>query len=209
MKEIKVNMKWVGAVLLLSLAVNFFAIGYFFSQKKITKHTSRHAMENKVTGLVEYFPRSKRKEFFQIIHKNSKDYNELNREVEAAKFIIFETLSEKEINKPKLLEAYENYRIVTDRLQIKLHKMMVITSLKMDQKTRKRSLERLRKKRIKSEKWYFRKDKSQNFTHKNVQILRRKKDSEHIKFLIKRIKTNKKYQMRLEKRLMALQKNKK
>jgi hypothetical protein len=196
MKEIKVNMKWAGAILFLSLAVNFFAVGYFFSQSKQPKKMPRIGVEKNVMGLVEYFPRAQKKEFLRIIHKKSDDYRGLQKEVEAKKFVIFERLSEENINKVKLLDAYEDYQNANNKLQREFHKTMVMTTMKMDQNTRKKSLKRLQKRRVnihKHPKWSTRKTMREPHVSLQHIPLEQKLDflDEDLKYRIKNSKAQK------------------
>ena len=65
MKKFSLKINWLSIVMLLSLGINFFVIGYIYAQHKAKEiKMTRLAFDKSISKLVEPFPRSGKREFY-------------------------------------------------------------------------------------------------------------------------------------------------
>jgi uncharacterized membrane protein len=135
MRNLSFKMNWISVVMLLSLALNFFAIGFLYAGHKAKEiRMTRLSFDNSISKIVEPFPRSGKREFYVTMKSKRSDLIPIYREIMAQRGAIMDIIAEEQFDPEKFRLAMEEYRN-------KYHSMVVESQNVMIQVLEKLSLE--------------------------------------------------------------------
>lgn len=110
MKNLSFKMNWISVVMLLSLALNFFVIGFLYAghQAKEMRMT-RLSFDNSISRIVEPFPRSGKHEFYVTMKSKRSELIPIFRDIMAQRAAIMNIIAEDQFNPAKFRTAMDDY----------------------------------------------------------------------------------------------------
>tara|TARA_R110002096_G_scaffold416576_3_gene619787 strand:- start:234259 stop:234783 length:525 start_codon:yes stop_codon:yes gene_type:complete len=110
MKNFSLKMNWISIVMLLSLGVNFFVIGYFYAQHTAKEiRMTRLSFDNSISKLVEPFPRKGKHDFYVTMRSKREDLIPIYRNIMAQRATIMNIIAEEQLDADKLRKAMQDY----------------------------------------------------------------------------------------------------
>lgn len=122
MRNLSFKMNWISLVMLLSLALNFFVIGFLYAGHKAKEiRMTRLSFDNSISKIVEPFPRSGKHEFYVTMKSKRSELIPIYRDIMAQRAMIFNIMAEDQFNPEKFRvamdEYYSKYRLMIGESQ--------------------------------------------------------------------------------------------
>lgn len=110
MKNFSLKMNWISIVMLLSLGLNFFVIGYFYAQHNAKEiRMTRLSFDNSISKLVEPFPRKGKHDFYVTMRSKREELIPIYRNIMAQRAAIMNIIAEEQLDADKLRAAMQEY----------------------------------------------------------------------------------------------------
>jgi uncharacterized membrane protein len=110
MKNISLKVNWISIVMLLSLGINFFVIGFIYSQHKGKEiRMTRLAFDNSISKLVEPFPRKGKHDFYVTMRSKRSELIPIYRNIMSQRSTIMAIIAEDQLDNEKLRNAMNDY----------------------------------------------------------------------------------------------------
>lgn len=110
MKNYSLNINWMSIVMLLSLGINFFVIGFLYAQHKSKEiRMTRLSFDNSISKLVEPFPRSAKHEFYVTMRSKREELIPIYRNIMSQRASIMTIVAEEQLDSDKLRKAMQEY----------------------------------------------------------------------------------------------------
>lgn len=146
MKNLSFKMNWISVLLLLSLALNFFAIGFLYAGHKAKEiRMTRLSFDNSISKIVEPFPRSGKREFYVTMKSKRSDLIPIYRDIMAQRGTIIDIIAEEQFDPAKFRLAMEEYRNKYYAMVVESQNVMIQVVEKLPLEERKAILERYKK----------------------------------------------------------------
>ncbi|MBL4603216.1 MAG: hypothetical protein JKY84_10740 [Emcibacteraceae bacterium] len=171
MKNFSLKINWMSIVMLLSLGINFFVIGYFYAQHKAKEiRMTRLAFDKSISKLVEPFPRSGKREFYLTMRSKRDELIPIYHNIIAQRSTIMTIIAQEKFDEEKLRNAMQEYRKIYYKMVIPSQEVMIKIIGDLELEERRGILERFKnppKKQFRSRKGSD--DRSGNSNNKNHQ----------------------------------------
>ena len=143
MRNLSFKMNWISVVMLLSLALNFFAIGFLYAGHKAKEiRMTRLSFDNSISKIVEPFPRSGKREFYVTMKSKRSDLIPIYREIMAQRGAIMDIIAEEQFDPEKFRLAMEEYRNKYHSMVVESQNVMIQVLEKLTLEERTAILER-------------------------------------------------------------------
>ncbi len=110
MKNLSLKLNWMSIVMLLSLGINFFVVGFIYSQYQAKKiRMTRLAFDNSISKLVEPFPRQGKHEFYVTMRSKREELIPIYRNIMSQRAMIMTIIAEEQLDSDKLRKAMQEY----------------------------------------------------------------------------------------------------
>ena len=110
MKNMSLKLNWISIVMLLSLGINFFVIGFLYSQHKAKEiRMTRLAFDNSISKLVEPFPRKGKHDFYVTMRSKRSELIPIYRNIMSQRSTIMKIIAEDQLDSDKLRNAMNDY----------------------------------------------------------------------------------------------------
>lgn len=110
MKSFSLKMNWMSIVMLVSLGVNFFVIGFIYAQHKSKEiRMTRLAFDNSISRIVEPLPRKGKHEFYVTMRSKRSELVPIFRNIMAQRSTIMTIMAEEQFDGDKLRAAMQEY----------------------------------------------------------------------------------------------------
>ena len=110
MKNFSLKMNWMSIVMLLSLGINFFVIGFMYAQHKAKEiRMTRLAFDNSISKLGEPFPRSGKHDFYVTMRSKREELIPIYRNIMSQRATIMTIIAEDRLDSDKLRKAMQEY----------------------------------------------------------------------------------------------------
>jgi len=110
MKNYSLKINWLSIVMLLSLGINFFVIGFIYAQHKSKEiRMTRLSFDNSISKLVEPFPRSGKHEFYVTMRSKREELIPIYRNIMSQRTTIMTIIAEEQFDSDKLRSAMQEY----------------------------------------------------------------------------------------------------
>jgi hypothetical protein len=104
------KLNWISIVMLLSLGINFFVIGFLYSQHKAKEiRMTRLAFDNSISKLVEPFPRKGKHDFYVTMRSKRSELIPIYRNIMSQRSTIMKIIAEDQLDSDKLRNAMNDY----------------------------------------------------------------------------------------------------
>lgn len=145
MKNFSFKMNWVSLLLLLSLGLNFFVIGYFYAQHKAKEmRMTRLSFENSISKLVEPFPRNGKHKFYVTMKSKRDELIPIYRNIMAQRLVIMNIIAEDQFDSDKLRTAMQDYHNIYHNMVNPTQEVMIKIIGEFDLEERQAILERFK-----------------------------------------------------------------
>lgn len=143
MRNLSFKMNWISVVMLLSLAFNFFAIGFLYAGHKAKEiRMTRLSFDNSISKIVEPFPRSGKREFYVTMKSKRADLIPIYRSIMSQRGTIINIIAEEQFDPEKFRFAMEEYRNKYYSMVVESQNVMIQVLEKLPHEERKAILER-------------------------------------------------------------------
>ena len=110
MKDISLKLNWIGVALLLSLGVNFFVLGFVYSQHKAKEISmTRLAFDYSISKLIEPLPRNAKHKFYMTMRSNREQLIPIYNNIMEQRAAIMTIIATDPLDKDKLSTALKDY----------------------------------------------------------------------------------------------------
>ncbi len=143
MRNLSFKMNWISVVMLLSLALNFFAIGFLYAGHKAKEiRMTRLSFDNSISKIVEPFPRSSKREFYVTMKSKRSDLIPIYHEIMTQRGTIMDIIAEEQFDPEKFRLAMEEYRNKYHSMVVESQNVMIKVVDNLPLEERKAILER-------------------------------------------------------------------
>lgn len=113
MKNFSLKMNWMSIVMLLSLALNFFVIGFLYAGHKAKEiRMTRLSFDNSISKLVEPLPRVGKHNFYVTMRSKRTELIPVYRNIMAQRAAIMGIIAEEQLDADKLRTAMQDYHAI-------------------------------------------------------------------------------------------------
>jgi len=110
MRNLSLKISWISVVMLLSLALNFFVIGFLYAGHKAKEmRMTRLSFDNSISKIVEPFPRSGKREFYVTMKSKRSELIPIYRDIMTQRAAIINIMAEDQFDPVKFRTAMDNY----------------------------------------------------------------------------------------------------
>ncbi len=110
MKNLSLKMNWMSIVMLLSLGVNFFVIGYLYAQHKGKEiRMTRLSFDHSISKLVDPFPRKAKHDFYVTMRGKRDELIPIYKRITDQRANIMAIVAEEQVDAEKLQTAMQEY----------------------------------------------------------------------------------------------------
>jgi uncharacterized membrane protein len=110
MRNLSLKINWISVVMLLSLALNFFVIGFLYAGHKAKEmRMTRLSFDNSISKIVEPFPRSGKREFYVTMKSKRSELIPIYRDIMTQRAAIINIMAEDQFDPVKFRTAMDNY----------------------------------------------------------------------------------------------------
>lgn len=110
MKNLSLKINWMSIVMLLSLGINFFVIGFIYAAHKAKEiRMTRLSFENSISKLVEPFPRKGKHDFYVTMRSKRSELIPIYRSIMDQRATIMNIIAEEQFDSVKLTNAMQQY----------------------------------------------------------------------------------------------------
>ncbi|MCP5381937.1 MAG: periplasmic heavy metal sensor [Kordiimonadaceae bacterium] len=143
MKNFSLKMNWVSIVMLLSLGVNFFVIGYIYAQHKAKEiRMTRLSFDHSISKLMEPLPRSSKHEFYLAMRSKRDELIPIYKNIVAKRAEIMSIIAVDPFDREKLHLAMQEYNDIYQKMVGPTQDVMIRIIGNLDAAERKAILER-------------------------------------------------------------------
>ena len=110
MRNLSLKMNWISVMMLSSLALNFFVIGFLYAGHKAKEmRMTRLSFDNSISKIVEPFPRRGKREFYVTMKSKRSELIPIYRDIMAQRAAIINIMAEDQFNPVKFRAAMDDY----------------------------------------------------------------------------------------------------
>lgn len=110
MRSLSMKINWVSIVMLLSLGVNFFVVGFLFAEHKAKEiKMTRLSFDNSISKIVEPFPRQGKHDFYVTMRSKRSQLIPIYRSIMDQRAAIMNIIAEEQFDSIKLTNAMQQY----------------------------------------------------------------------------------------------------
>ena len=110
MKTFSLKNNWMSIVMLVSLLVNFFVIGFIYAQHKANEiRMTRLAFDNSISRIIEPLPRKGKHEFYVTMRSKRSELIPIYRNIMDQRSTIMTIIAEEQFDGDKLRSAMQEY----------------------------------------------------------------------------------------------------
>ncbi len=143
MSKLSLQNNWVSLALLLSLAANFFVIGYLYAEYQEDKiRMTRLEFDNQISKLVEPFPRKGRRDFYVTMRSKRDELIPIYQNIMQQRAAIMEIIAEDQFDPEKLRAAMQEYHNIYHNMVEPSQEVMIKVISELSVEERKAVLER-------------------------------------------------------------------
>lgn len=143
MKNYSLKINWMSIVMLLSLGINFFVIGFLYAQHKAKEiKMTRLSFDNSISKLVEPFPRSGKREFYVTMRSKREELIPIYRNIMSQRATIMTIIAEEQLDGEKLRNAMQEYHNIYHAMVDPSQEVMIKIIGGLELQERKAILER-------------------------------------------------------------------
>lgn len=126
MRNLSLKINWLSIVMLVSLAVNFFVIGFLFAQHKAKEiRMTRLSFDKQISKLVEPFPRKGKHDFYITMRSKRDELIPIYQNIMQQRSTIMTIIAEEQFDPEKLRTAMQDYHEIYHRMVIPSQDVMV------------------------------------------------------------------------------------
>ena len=145
MKNFSLKMNWMSIVMLLSLGLNFFVIGYIYAQYKAKEiRMTRLSFDHSISKLMEPFPRRGKHDFYVTMRSKRDELIPIYRNILAKRADIMSIIAEDPLDTDKLRRAMQEYHDIYNNMVEPSQEVMISVISGLDLKERQAILERFK-----------------------------------------------------------------
>jgi uncharacterized membrane protein len=145
MKNLSIKMNWISVVMLLSLGINFFVIGFLYAGHKAKEiRMTRLSFDKSISAIVDPFPRSGKHEFYVTMRSKRADLAPIYKEIMAQRSALMGLIAEDQFDPIKFREAMSSYHDHYHTMITESQEVMIKVVGKLDAEERKAILERFK-----------------------------------------------------------------
>lgn len=113
MRNFSLKMNWMSIVMLLSLGLNFFVIGFLYAGHKAKEiRMTRLSFDNSISKLVEPLPRGGKHNFYVTMRSKRDELIPIYRNIMAQRAAIMGIIAEEQLDADKLRTAMQDYHAI-------------------------------------------------------------------------------------------------
>ncbi|HPF45852.1 MAG: periplasmic heavy metal sensor [Alphaproteobacteria bacterium] len=143
MQNFSLKMNWVSIVMLLSLGVNFFVIGFLYAQHKAREiRMTRLSFDHSISKLMEPLPRSGKHEIYLAMRSKRDELIPIYKNIMAKRAEIMTIIAEDPFDGEKLQKAMQDYNGIYQKMVSPTHDVIIKVIGNLDAAERKAILER-------------------------------------------------------------------
>ena len=143
MKNPSLKLNWMSIVMLLSLGINFFVVGFIYSQYQAKKiRMTRLAFDNSISKLVEPFPRQGKHEFYVTMRSKREELIPIYRNIMSQRSSIMTIIAEEKLDSDKLRKAMQEYHDIYHEMVRPSQEVLISIIGRLELKERQAILER-------------------------------------------------------------------
>ena len=117
MRNISLKINWMSIVMLLSLGVNFFVIGYIYAQHKAKEiRMTRLSFDHSISKLVDPFPRKAKHNFYVTMRGKRDELIPIYKQITDQRASIMMMIAEEQIDADKIRAAMNDYHEIYHNL---------------------------------------------------------------------------------------------
>lgn len=143
MKNLSLKINWISVVMLLSLGINFFVIGYLYAGYKAKEmRMTRLSFDNSISKIVEPFPRSGKHEFYVTMKSKRDQLIPIYQDIMAQRSAIMQIIAAEQFDAARFRDAMNNYHTTYHSMIGETHEVMIKVVGGLNLEERKAILER-------------------------------------------------------------------
>ncbi len=145
MRNLSLKINWMSVVMLLSLGINFFVIGYIYAEHKAKEiRMTRLSFDKSISKLVEPFPRSGKHEFYVTMRGKRDELIPIYRNIMQQRAVIMEIIAQDPLDNEKLRTAMDEYHDIYHKMVNPAQDVMIKVLSEMSLEERQKILERFK-----------------------------------------------------------------
>lgn len=126
MSKLSLQNNWVSFALLISLAANFFVVGYLYAEyREDTVRMTRLSFDNQISKLVEPLPRNGRREFYVTMRSKRDELIPIYQNIMQQRAEIMAIIAEEQFDSEKLRGAMQEYHKTYDNMVTPAQDVMI------------------------------------------------------------------------------------
>jgi uncharacterized membrane protein len=137
MKNLSLKINWMSIVMLVSLGINFFVIGFLVAQHKAREiRMTRLSFDNQISKLVEPLPRNGRRDFYVTMRSKRDDLIPIYQNIMQQRAAIMEIIAKEQFDPEKLRTAMREYHEIYHQMIMPSQDVMVdiISDLSLEER---------------------------------------------------------------------------
>jgi uncharacterized membrane protein len=143
MNKLSFKINWISVVMLLSLGINFFVIGFLFAGHKAKEiRMTRLSFDKSISAVVDPFPRSGKHEFYVTMKSKRADLVPIYKDIIAQRATLMTIIAEDQFDPAKFREAMATYHDQYHSMITESQEVIIKVVGKLEVEERKAILER-------------------------------------------------------------------
>lgn len=145
MKNLSLKINWMSIVMLVSLGINFFVIGFLVAQHKAREiRMTRLSFDNQISKLIEPFPRNGRREFYVTMRSKRDELIPIYQNIMQQRSAIMEIIAEEQFDPDKLRAAMQEYHEIYHQMVVPSQDVLIKIIDELSLEERQAILERFK-----------------------------------------------------------------
>lgn len=145
MKNLSLKINWMSIVMLVSLGINFFVIGFLIAQHKAREiRMTRLSFDNQISKIVEPFPRNGRREFYVTMRSKRDELIPIYQNIMQQRSAIMEIIAEEQFDADKLRAALQDYHEIYHQMVVPSQDVLIKIISELSLEERQAILERFK-----------------------------------------------------------------
>ena len=110
MNKLSFKINWISVVMLLSLGINFFVIGFLYAGHKSKEiRMTRLSFDKSISAVIDPFPRSVKHEFYVTMKSKRSELVPIYRDIMSQRAALISIIAEDQFDPAKFREAMKTY----------------------------------------------------------------------------------------------------
>ncbi|MDG1997295.1 MAG: periplasmic heavy metal sensor [Emcibacteraceae bacterium] len=143
MNKLSFKINWISAVMLLSLGINFFVIGFLYAGHKAKENRmTRLSFDKSISAVIDPFPRSGKHEFYVTMKSKRADLIPIYKSIMAQRATLMTIIAEDQFDPAKFRDAMSAYHDQYHSMITESQEVMIKVVGGLEAEERKAILER-------------------------------------------------------------------